>query len=230
MPSVVSMPPNIITAAFATTCSSLSVVAASLSSDPPRPRLSWTRPVSDDIASRGLVADVPVGLHLGDGGDDRGVPPEHGVGVGRVQTEHLRHHRDRQRTGELAAQLGMAAVGEPVHQPGSESWRRRRRTGAPPEPGGTAPRTASDVAVCSLPSTESMLRPDDAGGREARVVDGERAAVAHDAYGVVVPGHQPAVERTRPRQPAMSRAGARAWRARRRPARPATSSRQDTGP
>ena len=44
-----------------------------------------------------------------------------------------------------------------------------------------------------------MLGPDYLAGGEARIVDGERAGVAHGLQGEIAPGDEPAVERRQPR-------------------------------
>src|SRR5438128_361542 len=95
MPSVVSMPPNISTAAFETTSS--------------RPR-----PPAPPAAARGR--DRLPGRDAGHRVDDRVVPAENRVPVGARETEGARDDRDGERAGDAAAELRPAGRLDRVDQ------------------------------------------------------------------------------------------------------------------
>ena len=129
IPSVVSMPPNISTAALATTSSSVS--------DAGRGGEQRRRPVGRDarVDVRGQgghrAPRPPVGTgwsarEVGDGVDDRGVPAQHRVRVGRRQAEHVARPRPPTavRRGRAAAPRVPGAVR--AARPGRSGSARRR--------------------------------------------------------------------------------------------------------
>ena len=159
MPSLVSMPPNIITAAFDTTSAGPSVAVAAARTPSCRGRSSRRRAGRGHPPPRAPRADLAARRDPVDGRHDLVVPAEDHAGSDVEQLERARDDIDRQRSGEVAADLGRAG--------GSQG--RRRDAGPPPRPGrrsGSGPRArgrpeanGSRWRRCSSPSSESMLGP-----------------------------------------------------------------------
>ena len=108
MPSPVSMPPNIMTAAFDTTSPGLSVAVASARTPPPCSIVleTWRPSVSHGGLRAGT--DLAADRDAIDGGDDLVVPAQDRRRLGVEQVERRSDHLDRQRTGQIAADLGAA--------------------------------------------------------------------------------------------------------------------------
>ena len=101
----------------------------------------------------------PPGRDLGHRRDDRVVPAEHLGGAGVLEPERVRDRRGRERPGQLAPQLGLAARRDRVDQPVGLLRDRRGEAlahGVEPE---RAARTGRGGACAPRPSSVSMLGP-----------------------------------------------------------------------
>ena len=169
MPSLVSMPPNIMTAAFDTISAGASVaVAAASTPAPPRTVAATWR----SRAPTASFAPGPIAPPI----DTRSTAER----PGQVAA-HLRVSVGRQRPDQppsLAADLlGKAAPGVRSQEGAGE-----RVT----------------VATVLLAVERQHARADDLRGREPRVVDGVSAGIAHHVDAQVASGDQPAIEHRNP--------------------------------
>ncbi len=157
---------------------------------------------ADRLRQRGVgvaagVIQWPAGRDVGHRRDDPLIPAEHRRAVGVPDTERVRHDGDRQRPGERAAQLGVAGRRQRVDQVlglVGDDLREARLHGTP------AKRDDERLAVAAVlrPVETEHAGPDHLAGGEARVVDGERARVAHDLHREVAARDEPAVQRRQP--------------------------------
>ena len=221
IPSVVSMPPNISTAALETTSSRSSPAASSRDRGDERVGRVAVERRPERVAQRRerrapALAQRPALGELVDRLDDPVVPAEH----------------DR----PAACRAGRARASPPPRRAGRRSCAaarsarpaRRRRSAArsPRRPSAVKrSRTASSrngrgerraVAAVLGAVEREHARPDDAAGREARVVDRERLRRVHHLHREVAPRDEPAVEHRHPRHRLAARAAARAARRARR--------------
>ena len=201
--SVVSMPPKRSTAAF------------DAISSPPRPPASAATAATSDVEGsrleRGLDRraeplerrpPTAVGLaapgdrrHLG---DDVDVPAERHLWVDLLEPERVHHRHDRERAGDLTAEVGRAARRDQVEQ----AFDLVAHDGREPRANGVEPKRRRErVALPAMARTveREHARADDLRRREARVVDGERLRVAHRLENEITPGDDPAAERGHPR-------------------------------
>ena len=109
MPSVVSMPPNIITAAFDTTSAGVRSPARL------ERRLDRVAQLLERRAPASVVGSLPAATPV-DRLDDRVVPAEHRARVRRLEPEQLRDDARGERAGELAPKLRVAVGLERVDQ------------------------------------------------------------------------------------------------------------------
>ena len=137
IPSVVSMPPNSITAALEVTSAAQEPAAAAASSESPPSVGRTASPSSRTAASASGPRRAPR-AEVGDGGHDRVVPAEHRGGLGVAEAERARHHRGRERAGELAPQLGLPARLERGRAAAPPRRAQRRRAARGPRRAGTA--------------------------------------------------------------------------------------------
>ena len=206
MPSVVSIPPNMITAAFDTTSAACSDPARSEvdNSELDSPPTNWRR----NAASSSDIACAPARVigasrrHHAHRVDDLAIPAEELVDllVAAVEPEAVGNRRGGQRAGELRAQLGAAATGDDVeatldlvvHEIGEAL---RHPTGLK--------RCGERIAMPRVLDAvdRQHARTDDAGGRKARIVHRERRGVTQYADRRRPPRHQECAERRYPRRP-----------------------------
>ena len=142
-------------------------------------------------------ADRAPGGHPRHRGDDRVVPAQDRLGVGAVEPERARDDRGRQRSGELAAQLGAPRrsdrVGEPLGLLGDDGAEARVHRRQPERRG-----ERGAVARVLVAVEREHARPDDPRRGEARVVDREGRVGAQDRQREVAPRDQPGAERRDP--------------------------------
>ena len=157
MPSPVSMPPNIITAAFDTTSAGLSVAVASART--PSPCRSCSRHVARACAPRPQPgADLATDGDPIDGGDDLVVPAQDRGRLGVEQVKGGRDDLDRQRPGQITADLGTTSGCERSDERPCgvlDACRNRAATSGL----WNAVANGSRCLRCSVPSSESMLGP-----------------------------------------------------------------------
>ena len=179
MPSLVSMPPNIITAAFDTISWRLSVSVASARTPPARSMVAPTCRSRAATASWGSIPDLATGRHPVHGGDDLVIPAEHDSGLDVEELKRGGDDADGERAGEVAADLrtgsgaecldkvrglGSDPLPEPLHHLWPTEGRRERVT----------------MTTVLLTIEREHARADHASRREARIVDGEASRIAHD--------------------------------------------------
>ena len=188
MPSVVSIPPNMMTAALA---------MISASSRPPWTSARWpcTAPASSAIARSPAVVGARALTDAGHRLHDVPIPRQQAGDAPRVrpvESEALGHHGRRQRAGQLGAQLGPLAE------------RRDQATGLGLDErlealGDLAGAVRRDerLAVAGVGGAveRQHARADDAGRREARIVHRERGRVAEHLDGGRPPGDEEPTDR-----------------------------------
>ncbi len=167
MPSVVSMPPNMMTAA-------LEIVSSSLERRPGEVRAARRRRARPSPGRPPPSASRPAPMPETEATISRYQAEQAGddARVAAVEAEALGDDGRRQRPGQLGAQLGpLAERRRPAGRlGGDERARSARRPGA----AGTAATYGSRWRACVGAVEREHARPDDAGRREPRVVDGER--------------------------------------------------------
>ena len=115
------------------------------------------------------------------------------------EAERGRDDVDGQRSGQVAPDLGTAGGCQRLDEPARLGLDAARRSDSVTSGLRKARANGSRWRRCSSPSSDSMLGPDDLGGREARIVDGEARGVAHDLDAQVAARDQPAAEHGHPR-------------------------------
>ena len=198
MPSLVSMPPNIITAAFETTSAGVSVAVASAS-----------RPIAVARSCRRRGGPAPP-------------PRREPAGRPRRRPRSDRPRRRSRRTSQGRRQARRRA-GRARRRRRLRPAARRARAGfrrCPPGPASATSRPASSatargeavlhlgprrtpgkrvaMALVLVAIERQHARADDLGRREAGIVDGEARGVAHHLDAQVATGHEPAVEDRHP--------------------------------
>ena len=130
MPSLVSMPPNIMTAASDVT-SGLVRVAVALASTPAAPLDGPVDVASERSDSRRRVwPDLAARRHPIDRGDDLVVPAEHDRGLDLQQLERLGDDRDGEWPGQVAPDLRPAGRSQVLDEPARYGFDQRGESAA----------------------------------------------------------------------------------------------------
>ena len=197
MPSLVSIPPNIMTAALDTISAGrergrragstpfpCSIVPPTWRASAATP-LGASGPISPPTDTRSTAATIS------------SYQPEHDRGLGIDQLERTGHPHG-ERAGEVAPDLGPTGGARSSTSRACLELDRRRCSGLHL---GLAKAPGERVAMASvLVAVERQhARPDDLCGGEARIVDREAGGVAHDLDAQVPARDQPAVEDGQPR-------------------------------